>query len=105
MLKTWKFTDSELPPPSVGGNGLNVAENLTFLMEKAVCISDYPLFVDGGTSLATEPVHLLTPKVSAHQAASGVVMPRGDKSAYTDKQKRQAEHIEDSYESRGVPEH
>lgn len=31
-------------------------------------------------------------------------MPRGDKSAYTDKQKRQAEHIEDSYESRGVSE-
>ncbi|MBP0495821.1 plasmid stabilization protein [Roseomonas indoligenes] len=31
-------------------------------------------------------------------------MPRGDKSAYTDKQKRMAEHIEDSYGSRGVPE-
>lgn len=31
-------------------------------------------------------------------------MPQGDKSAYTDKQKRQAEHIEESYESRGVPE-
>lgn len=30
-------------------------------------------------------------------------MPRGDKSAYTDKQKRQAEHIEQSYEERGVP--
>ncbi|MGN6390249.1 MAG: hypothetical protein ACTHL1_12120 [Burkholderiaceae bacterium] len=30
-------------------------------------------------------------------------MPRGDKSAYTDKQKRQAEHIEESYEQRGVP--
>jgi hypothetical protein len=29
-------------------------------------------------------------------------MPRGDKSAYTDKQKRQAEHIEKGYESRGV---
>ncbi|WP_040509734.1 hypothetical protein [Gluconobacter morbifer] len=29
-------------------------------------------------------------------------MPRGDKSAYTDKQKRQAEHIEESYEKRGV---
>jgi plasmid stabilization system protein ParE len=29
-------------------------------------------------------------------------MPRGDKSAYTDKQKRQAEHIEQSYEDRGV---
>src|SRR5688572_7877506 len=31
-------------------------------------------------------------------------MPRGDKSAYTDKQKRQAEHIEESYEERGVSE-
>src|SRR5579864_7872528 len=31
-------------------------------------------------------------------------MPRGDKSAYTDKQKRMAEHIEDGYEGRGVPE-
>ena len=29
-------------------------------------------------------------------------MPRGDKSKYTDKQKRKAEHIEDSYEDRGV---
>lgn len=29
-------------------------------------------------------------------------MPRGDKSAYTEKQKRQAEHIEESYEQRGV---
>lgn len=31
-------------------------------------------------------------------------MPRGDKSSYTDKQKRQAEHIEEGYEGRGVPE-
>lgn len=30
-------------------------------------------------------------------------MPRGDKSAYTDKQQRQAEHIEDGYEKRGLP--
>ncbi|HWL07442.1 MAG TPA: hypothetical protein VNQ76_03490 [Planctomicrobium sp.] len=30
-------------------------------------------------------------------------MPRGDKSAYTDKQKRRAEHIEESYQERGVP--
>jgi len=29
-------------------------------------------------------------------------MPRGDKSSYTDKQKRQAEHIEKGYEKRGV---
>lgn len=29
-------------------------------------------------------------------------MPRGDKDKYTDKQKRQAEHIEESYEKRGL---
>jgi hypothetical protein len=29
-------------------------------------------------------------------------MPQGDKSSYSGKQKRQAEHIEESYESRGV---
>lgn len=31
-------------------------------------------------------------------------MPRGDKSAYTNTQKRQADHIEEGYERRGVPE-
>ncbi len=31
-------------------------------------------------------------------------MPQGDKSKYTDKQKREAAHIEEGYESRGVPE-
>jgi plasmid stabilization system protein ParE len=31
-------------------------------------------------------------------------MPKGDKSSYTDKQKRQAEHIEEGYEDRGVSE-
>jgi plasmid stabilization system protein ParE len=29
-------------------------------------------------------------------------MPQGDKSAYTDKQKRKAQHIEEGYEDRGV---
>ena len=29
-------------------------------------------------------------------------MPRGDKSTYTDKQKRKAEHIEEGYEKHGV---
>jgi plasmid stabilization system protein ParE len=29
-------------------------------------------------------------------------MPQGDKSKYTDKQKRQAEHIEQGYEKKGV---
>ena len=31
-------------------------------------------------------------------------MPRGDKGAYTEKQKRQAEHIEEGYEKRGTSE-
>jgi plasmid stabilization system protein ParE len=31
-------------------------------------------------------------------------MPRGDKAKYTNKQQRQAEHIEEGYEERGVPE-
>jgi len=31
-------------------------------------------------------------------------MPRGDKSKYTGKQQRQAEHIEEGYKQRGVPE-
>jgi len=40
-----------------------------------------------------------------HMAANrgDVEMPRGDKSAYTDKQKRKAQHIEDGYEKRGLP--
>ena len=29
-------------------------------------------------------------------------MPKGDKSSYTDKQKRQASHIEEGYKERGV---
>lgn len=31
-------------------------------------------------------------------------MPRGDKSKYSGKQKREAKHIEEGYEKRGVPE-
>jgi plasmid stabilization system protein ParE len=31
-------------------------------------------------------------------------MPRGDKSTYTDKQERKADHIAEGYEDRGVPE-
>jgi len=31
-----------------------------------------------------------------------MIMPRGDKDAYTDKQKRKAEHIEEGYETRGL---
>jgi hypothetical protein len=42
---------------------------------------------------------------SAHASfhKGGIIMPQGDKSSYTDKQKRQARHIEESYEKRGTP--
>ncbi len=43
---------------------------------------------------------VLTHEIAIMEAA----MPRGDKSSYTDKQKRQAEHIEEGYEKRGVSE-
>src|SRR3954470_14818483 len=36
--------------------------------------------------------------------SGGLTMSRGDKSAYTDKQKRKAEHIEEGYEERGLSE-
>jgi plasmid stabilization system protein ParE len=42
------------------------------------------------------------PKSTHAAEAEGFAMPRGDKSAYTDKQKRKAEHIEDGYKARGV---
>jgi len=35
--------------------------------------------------------------------AGGSIMPRGDKSKYTEKQQRQAEHIEEGYQKRGTP--
>jgi hypothetical protein len=38
------------------------------------------------------------------QLTKSDIMPRGDKSKYTDKQKRQAEHIEEGYEDRGLSE-
>lgn len=33
-----------------------------------------------------------------------LIMPRGEKSKYTEKQKRQAEHIEEGYERKGMKE-
>jgi plasmid stabilization system protein ParE len=35
-------------------------------------------------------------------AKQEITMPQGDKSSYTDKQKRKAQHIEEGYEDRGV---
>jgi plasmid stabilization system protein ParE len=43
-------------------------------------------------------------RIELNQAQGGTIMPRGDKSKYTDKQKRKAEHIAEGYEDRGVSE-
>src|SRR5712671_2299031 len=40
----------------------------------------------------------------ANQEGKPQKMPRGDKSSYTGKQKRKAEHIEEDYKERGVSE-
>jgi plasmid stabilization system protein ParE len=40
--------------------------------------------------------------ISGESSAKERLMPRGDKSSYTSKQKRKAEHIEEGYEKRGV---
>jgi hypothetical protein len=42
--------------------------------------------------------------ISSNTVMGEQVMPRGDKSKYSSKQKRQAEHIEEGYEDRGVSE-
>ena len=42
-------------------------------------------------------------KISVHDNLTGRnTMPRGDKDAYTDKQKRKAEHIEEGYKKDGL---
>jgi hypothetical protein len=42
------------------------------------------------------------PANKSHSNQWRKVMPSGDKSSYTDEQKRQAEHVEEGYENRGV---
>ena len=68
-------------------------------------------------ALATDPDAVLppTPSIGRGTAAPGersgqiptqgaTPCPQGDKSKYTDKQERKADHIADSYKDRGVPE-
>jgi plasmid stabilization system protein ParE len=51
---------------------------------------------------------MMNPKVivpsQEYAKMEDLIMPRGDKSAYTEKQKRQARHIEEGYIKRGTPE-
>jgi plasmid stabilization system protein ParE len=47
--------------------------------------------------------HLRLFPVLGTPIAKILIMPRGSKAKYTSKQKRQAEHIEESYEKRGAP--
>jgi DNA topoisomerase-1 len=56
-----------------------------------------------GVGKRSEPSALMLVK-SRSAAHREIAMPRGDKSKYTDKQERKADHIAESYESRGLPE-
>jgi plasmid stabilization system protein ParE len=42
--------------------------------------------------------------IEAQRKIEEMLVPRGDKSKYTDKQERKADHIAEGYERRGVPE-
>jgi hypothetical protein len=70
-------------------------------------------FVPAGTSIATfllaaaSTVNLnemdsLADAACMKMKREDLAMPQGDKGKYTDKQKRQAEHIEEGYEKKGV---
>jgi hypothetical protein len=48
------------------------------------------------------PEVLPFPAHPLHRAGRGVTVPQGDKSSYTGKQKRRAEHIEEGYKKKGV---
>src|SRR4051812_37326878 len=50
------------------------------------------------------PRRLSSQFLQCEQVDKGGAMPRGDKSKYTEKEKRQAEHIEEGYLERDVPE-
>jgi hypothetical protein len=47
------------------------------------------------------PSRITPPPAGASKIKQGIAMPQGDKSSYTDKQKRQAAHVEAAYEQRG----
>jgi plasmid stabilization system protein ParE len=55
-------------------------------------------------SAARRPDRFCSARRFSRSTARRAIMPRGDKDAYTDKQKRKAAHIEEGYEERGVPE-
>lgn len=59
---------------------------------------------EGRIGLASRTMRPSTGSLGFNVVDGRVVMPRGDKSKYTGKQERKADHIAESYESRGVPE-
>ena len=75
------------------------------ILSKVILFFPFPRFRDAryqilirfdGASVVGLPELLLDDEINLEAP-----MPRGDKSSYTDKQKRQAEHIEKGYEERG----
>jgi hypothetical protein len=71
-----------------------------------------PLLCAGSASSSTETtlvlpcgtIRAISRFISSFNGRQEDLMPRGDKSAYSGKQKRQARHIEKGYEKRGISE-
>jgi plasmid stabilization system protein ParE len=81
--------------PGIGG---------TLFASTTVTVDDWP--ANGPASEKQHKPHSQKGESLVQQDSNqleGTIMPRGDKSKYTDKQKRQAEHIAEGYEDRGTP--
>jgi plasmid stabilization system protein ParE len=93
-----RFSERTAPPPLA--SGLPVGQALSRIKLHG-CAQDARTRQCPAHSVAEE-TGSLRQRSALRPRAGRSSMPRGDKSAYTDKQKRQAEHIEEGYEHRGV---
>lgn len=65
-------------------------------------LSLFASFTRNGTRHGGRRFNFDAPTRRKRNRLEETTMPRGDKSSYTDKQKRMAEHIEEGYEHRGI---
>ena len=99
----------QFPPefvvPPLGGISAEFRLKAVLRAPFAVLQSRIPAIRRNGVRFASALNTLKGETFSCHlNHRKEVIMPRGDKSKYSEKQKRQAEHIEEGYQSRGVDE-
>ena len=102
MLRCLRYSQSDEPLPYVSRPGLPLGSAHTTRLRAAV--NALSLFNQGIGAAWDCSAAII--EIAAEQDGSAAIqggkMPRGDKSKYTSKQKRQAQHIEEGYENRGV---